>query len=212
MKRSINFTLLMIYYIVTVDADGADPDTHQDILTCGVCQKPFALSDIVRFIQHKVATCNKENFAGGHCFPAAGERDRDGDDGGALPLSTINTRRPSISAPISGKKASGSSNRVHTPPPASPRLPAPGDLCVDGAASSTPKRRASASPLTSSSLEDAEDVKPDIKQERMDTSSSPEENSQSKKSRTEVADAESNTTHSGELFVFIFVLHCGCEV
>ncbi|KAK9695560.1 Zinc finger, C2H2 type [Popillia japonica] len=116
---------------------------------------------------------------------------------GALPLSTINSRRPSISAPISGKKASGSGTRVHTPPPASPRLPAPGDLCVDGAASSTPKRRASSSPLTSSSLEDGEDIKPHIKQERMETSSSPEESStQSKKSRTEVADAESNTTHS----------------
>jgi hypothetical protein len=154
-----------------------------------VCQKPFALSDIVRFIQHKVASCNKENF--GQCFAAA-DRERDNEDG-ALPLSTINTRRPSISAPISGKKGSGS--RVHTPPPASPRLPAPGDLCVDGAASSTPKRRASASPLTSSSLEDGEDIKPDIKQERMDTT---EESSQCKKSRTEFADAESNTTHSGE--------------
>ncbi|KAH0810244.1 hypothetical protein GEV33_012548 [Tenebrio molitor] len=178
-----------VYRNRSADAEGAGPDGHQDILTCGVCQKPFALSDIVRFIQHKVASCNKENF--GQCFAAA-DRERDNEDG-ALPLSTINTRRPSISAPISGKKGSGS--RVHTPPPASPRLPAPGDLCVDGAASSTPKRRASASPLTSSSLEDGEDIKPDIKQERMDTT---EESSQCKKSRTEFADAESNTTHSGE--------------
>ncbi|KAJ8919501.1 hypothetical protein NQ315_002122, partial [Exocentrus adspersus] len=171
---------------VAADADGVEGDPHQDILTCGVCQKPFALSDIVRFIQHKVAACNKENF--GQCYPN-NERDRDNDDG-TLPLSTINTRRPSISAPISGKKNAGS--RVHTPPPASPRLPAPGDLCVDGAASSTPKRRAS-SPLTSSSME--EDIKPNIKQEKLDTTMSPEENS-CKRSRTEVADAESNTTHS----------------
>ncbi|KAK5643663.1 hypothetical protein RI129_007508 [Pyrocoelia pectoralis] len=178
--------------IAKADADGADPDGHQDILTCGVCQKPFALSDIVRFIQHKVVSCNKENFSTGHCFQGA-DRERDSDDGG-LPLSTINTRRPSISAPISGKKASGSNTRIHTPPPASPRLPAPGDLCVDGAASSTPKRRASSSPLTSSSLEDGEDIKPSIKQEPMETSSSPEESH--KKSRTEVADAESNTTNS----------------
>ncbi|XP_063906001.1 B-cell lymphoma/leukemia 11A isoform X1 [Zophobas morio] len=178
---------MQLFWKYFKDADGANTDTHQDILTCGVCQKPFALSDIVRFIQHKVASCNKENF--GQCFGGS-ERERDNDDG-ALPLSSINTRRPSISAPISGKKASGS--RVHTPPPASPRLPAPGDLCVDGAASSTPKRRASASPLTSSSLEDGEDIKPDIKQERMDTT---EESSQCKKSRTEFADAESNTTHS----------------
>lgn len=135
-------------------------------------------------------------------------RERDGGDDGNLPLSTINTRRPSISAPISGKRASGSGTRVHTPPPASPRLPAPGDLCVDGAASSTPKRRASSSPLTSSSLEEGEDVKPVIvKQERMDTSSSPEESGQSKKSRTEVADAESNTTHSGRcIFLYNFEL------
>ncbi|XP_018572513.1 B-cell lymphoma/leukemia 11A isoform X2 [Anoplophora glabripennis] len=171
---------------IAQDADGVEGDPHQDILTCGVCQKSFALSDIVRFIQHKVTACNKENFA--QCYPN-NDRERDNDDG-TLPLSTINTRRPSISAPISGKKSAGS--RVHTPPPASPRLPAPGDLCVDGAASSTPKRRAS-SPLTSSSLE--EDIKPNIKQEKMDTTMSPEENS-CKRSRTEVADAESNTTHS----------------
>ncbi|KAJ8938954.1 hypothetical protein NQ318_019410 [Aromia moschata] len=171
------------------DADGVEGEAHQDILTCGVCQKPFALSDIVRFIQHKVTSCNKENF--GQCY-ASSERERDNDDG-ALPLSTINTRRPSISAPISGKKVAGGGGRVHTPPPASPRLPAPGDLCVDGAASSTPKRRAS-SPMTSSSPE--EDVKPSIKQEKIDvTTSSPEEHS-CKRSRTEVADAESNTTHS----------------
>ncbi|XP_066245442.1 B-cell lymphoma/leukemia 11A isoform X2 [Euwallacea similis] len=176
---------------IAQDADGQElADDHQDILTCGVCQKPFALSDIVRFIQHKIQTCNKENF--GQCYVNA-DRERDNDDG-SLPLSTINTRRPSISAPISGKKSGGS--RVHTPPPASPRLPAPSDLCVDGAASSTPKRRASSPLTTSGSTDDGEDRKPIIKQERLDTtSSSPEEHSH-KKSRTEVADAESNTTHS----------------
>ncbi|VEN43184.1 unnamed protein product [Callosobruchus maculatus] len=84
--------------------------------------------------------------------------------------------------------------RVHTPPPASPRLPAPGELCVDGAASSTPKRRAS-SPLTGSSL-DEDGVKPIIKQEKIDTTSSSPEEGSCKRSRTEVADAESNTTHS----------------
>lgn len=40
-----------------------------------------------------------------------------------------------------------------------------------------------------------EDIKPKIKQEHMDTTGSPEDQ---KKSRTEVADAESNTMHSGE--------------
>ena len=41
----------------------ADPDSvGGDTLTCGVCKKEFALADIVKFIQHKVLTCNKENF------------------------------------------------------------------------------------------------------------------------------------------------------
>lgn len=168
---------------------------HQDILTCGSCQKPFALSDIVRFIQHKIVSCNKENM---NCYPGNNPLERDSSDDNGPPLSVVNSRRPSISAPMNTKKGPGST-RVHTPPPASPRLPAPGDICVDGGASSTPKRRSSASPLTSSSLEDGEDVKPSIKQERMDTTSSPEESS-TKKMRTEVADAESNTTHSGTYY------------
>ena len=40
----------------------ADPDSASvDTLTCGACRKDFALADIVKFIQHKVLTCNKEN-------------------------------------------------------------------------------------------------------------------------------------------------------
>ncbi|XP_044728209.1 B-cell lymphoma/leukemia 11A [Chrysoperla carnea] len=196
--------------IAQADADGPDngDPNLQDILTCGVCQKPFALSDIVRFIQHKVVSCNKENYVQGGGFHQGGapERDRDLDDG-SLPLSVVNSRRPSISAPISGHKKSQSTSSstsstgsnatraLHTPPPASPRLPAPGEFCADGATSSTPKRRQSSSPLTSS-MEDADDIKANIKQERMDIPSSDDSSPASKKSRTEVADAESNTTHS----------------
>lgn len=69
------------------------------------------------------------------------------------------------------------------------------------AGASTPKRRASTSPMPSSSPD--EDIKPKIKQEHMDTSGSPEEH---KKSRTEVADAESNTMHSGKSFLFLKML------
>lgn len=43
--------------------------TGGDTLTCGVCSKDFALADIVKFIQHKVLTCNKENF----CKDKSGE-------------------------------------------------------------------------------------------------------------------------------------------
>uniref|UniRef100_A0A6B2E5B8 Putative c2h2-type zn-finger protein n=1 Tax=Phlebotomus kandelakii TaxID=1109342 RepID=A0A6B2E5B8_9DIPT len=179
----------------------------QDILTCGSCQKTFALSDIVRFIQHKVNQCNKENY--GQCFSQGGTPgDRDADDG--RPLSLVNTRRPSISAPISARKPSGS--RVHSPP-----LSSPAELLLgDGGSSSTPKRlsddndpstpvrRAISSPLGSSSMDEvnkADDV--EIKQERMDTSSSHGEESPlvdskhpAKKLRTQVADAESNTMNT----------------
>ena len=45
----------------------ADPDSvGGDTLTCGVCKKEFALADIVKFIQHKVLTCNKENYSKGN--------------------------------------------------------------------------------------------------------------------------------------------------
>ncbi|XP_055603182.1 B-cell lymphoma/leukemia 11B isoform X2 [Uranotaenia lowii] len=113
---------------IAQDSDTGESEGTQDILTCGSCQKTFALSDIVRFIQHKVLQCNKENY--GQCYSQGTTGDRDSDDG--RPLTLANSRRPSISAPISARKASGS--RVHTPPPTSPA-----ELLRDGA-SSTPKR------------------------------------------------------------------------
>lgn len=100
----------MLNALIFSDADGVELDGQQDILTCGVCQKAFPLSEIVHFIQHKVSSCSKEHLTSGHCYSSGSDREKDGDDG-SLPLSTINTRRPSISAPISGKKSSGSGNR-----------------------------------------------------------------------------------------------------
>ncbi|KAJ6634697.1 B-cell lymphoma/leukemia 11B, partial [Pseudolycoriella hygida] len=185
---------------------GADSDTTeqqevtQDILTCGSCQKTFALSDIVKFIQHKVLQCNKENY--GQCFSQAGSSERDPDDG--RPLGLVN-RRPSISAPISARKPSGS--RVHSPLPTSPS-----ELLIGDGASSTPKRLAeeedsatkrpsSASPL-GSSLDEENRRNLQIKQERLELSSSHEDGSSIssgqplKRSRTDMTDAESNTINS----------------
>ena len=54
-------TNLLFFYF------SADPDSvGGDTLTCGVCKKEFALADIVKFIQHKVLTCNKENYSKGN--------------------------------------------------------------------------------------------------------------------------------------------------
>lgn len=55
-----------IIFFFTADSDTTEPEVTQDILTCGLCAKTFALSDIVKFIQHKVLQCNKENY--GQCF------------------------------------------------------------------------------------------------------------------------------------------------
>lgn len=65
-------------------------------------------------------------------FFTAGSSERDPDDG--RPLGLVN-RRPSISAPISARKPSGS--RVHSPLPTSPS-----ELLIGDGASSTPKRLA----------------------------------------------------------------------
>ncbi|XP_022242404.1 B-cell lymphoma/leukemia 11A-like [Limulus polyphemus] len=72
----------------------ADPVILQDVLTCGVCQEDFALSDIVKFIQHKVHNCNKENCAYYNGGDIDGLRKND-DSSNAFQL-----RQPTISATI----------------------------------------------------------------------------------------------------------------
>ncbi|KAL5277163.1 BCL11A family protein [Megaselia abdita] len=179
------------------DAMEVDPST-QDILTCGSCQKHFALSEIVRFIQHKIQQCNKENY--GQCMSQGPINDRDGGDDGR-PL-TLSNRRPSISAPIANRKPSGS--RIHTPPPS------PADLLADGA-SSTPKRLVDENDNTTpkeaiSSEKDTTDrpnstdiVKREIDDSEIDNDNSCEGQPLLKKPKIEVADAESNTTQNEPL-------------
>lgn len=62
----IRFFFFFFCVLFTADSDTTEPEVTQDILTCGSCRKTFALSDIVKFIQHKVLQCNKENY--GQCF------------------------------------------------------------------------------------------------------------------------------------------------
>lgn len=85
-----------------------------DSLTCGVCRKEFPLGEIVRFIQHKVLSCNKENY---RLVAARAGRGGDGDANHALQVEggggsssssaaggAVATRRPSISAPINSRR------------------------------------------------------------------------------------------------------------
>lgn len=158
----------------------------------------------MKFIQHKILICNKENYS--LSYVTSGEAcDDNSDDGGPSgpghPLGVVNSRRPSISAPINSKKSS-TPNQVRlvcSPPSTSPKIP------EDEATTSTPKRRAgSSSPLDSK--DDCEnhlsedDIKPRIKQE-LDAGSSPDD---AKKIRG--VDAESNTTHSGKYYRFYFCI------
>lgn len=177
----------------------------QDILTCGACQKPFALADICKFIQHKNLSCNKENYSCG--FTGAEQDVNDDSDDGAQPMS-VNSRRPSISAPISGKK-SGSMPQAAAPvpsslldaaarleerlgvtaPPPSPQHPGASSSHDALLAASSPGGR----PTSRVLLSQDRDFKPRIKQEsdveRARASRSPD-----------VADAESNTVQSGRSF------------
>ena len=75
----------------------AEPE--QDFVTCGDCQREFNLCDIVKFIQHKVNRCNKENVEP-HENSDSFER-----DGGEESRSSshISNRRTSISAPIANR-------------------------------------------------------------------------------------------------------------
>lgn len=65
--RFINLRSFFFFYSpFTADSDSTEQGQIQDMLTCGSCQKTFALADIVKFIQHKVLQCNKENY--GQCY------------------------------------------------------------------------------------------------------------------------------------------------
>ena len=61
----------------------------QDILVCGVCQREFALQDILKFISHKVNSCsNKENVCRNNSFS---DEDLDDNDN---PMSIAEDNRP----------------------------------------------------------------------------------------------------------------------
>lgn len=67
LNTNVSFSLYFCFRSFIADSESTEAGAIQDILTCGSCQKTFALADIVKFIQHKVLQCNKENY--GQCFP-----------------------------------------------------------------------------------------------------------------------------------------------
>ncbi|CAG0913423.1 unnamed protein product [Notodromas monacha] len=139
--------------------DRAEPPVlpTPDMLTCGVCSKEFVLEDIVKFIQHKVNSCNKENYV------QCSERDEDADGGSrksdgveadngnaddAEPVSTDVVRRtPSISAPLAGRRP--------RPTPAANHASSPDQSALRKHLSSTKRRRDDDSADESADADDA---------------------------------------------------------
>ena len=98
-------------------------EPEQDFLTCGDCQREFLLSDILKFIQHKVNRCNKENvdpYAGdGEFEDGAEDQGQSAAVGGNTPGSgVINARRTSISAPIARRGTPEAGREKLSPRPA----------------------------------------------------------------------------------------------
>lgn len=164
-----------------------------DIVLCGGCRASYPLSEIVRFIEHKVNHCRSSLPGCQSPTPAAAPEDSDPED--ALALKTDPTGAggattttalpgageklssvPSISAPIIKR-----SGRVESPPTpqggTSASESAVSPIELRASASSTPKRRGGA-------LEAGE--------EALDKDEPP------KKPKTESVDADTNTVSTGE--------------
>ena len=117
--ETTTFSSFFIFLFISADPELVGGDT----LTCGVCRKEFALADIVKFIQHKVLTCNKENYRcateNGGDGTTSSESDVDatnvGTGANSTPISRTTTpqhqpRRHSISTVTPGKASPSSDN------------------------------------------------------------------------------------------------------
>ena len=126
----------------------ADPElVGGDTLTCGVCRKDFQLADIVKFIQHKVLTCNKENYqcggssengaAGGDNTPTASAPVTSGDDlrvnsgvttpiGSGVTTSTAASALPGSGTAVTRRHSISTTTAVQQQPPLSALTPPSG--------------------------------------------------------------------------------------
>ncbi len=143
------FCLLLLLLFLSRRAE--PEEMAPDSLTCGVCRKEFPLGEIVRFIQHKVLSCNKENYRvmcarsgrgggpdgdGGHPL----QIDGGGGSSGAASAATATTtgsvcsRRPSISAPINSRRLTPTVSSSSTPAGADDDMLAEGGAGQSGSA------------------------------------------------------------------------------
>lgn len=170
-----------------------------DLLTCGQCQRVFPLSDICRFVQHKVTGCSKDPLLS-NCNSGTGQDDNNGG-------------QPPLDNGLSAAKTKSHQHRSQSPagadePPHHQRRPLPSSTPKrssdrrnngdDGAGcSSEDEKPASGSTGTSS-------VPGRVKQGS--ESSEDLAYKKSNRSASSCVDAESNTTNSGNKGLFFFQL------
>ncbi len=165
-----------------------------DTLTCGVCQKDFALADIVKFIQHKVLTCNKENY---QCKAKTGDAAKEAKENGSSNAADSD----------SGADTESNNNNNNSTSSDSAGGAAEGD---EASAASTAKENGDAAADKTSSdgeeakdkdEEDEEEVKPDL-ESRKSPSSSPAvtstPDSNARKRKADCVDADTNTIITGK--------------
>lgn len=126
--QSSSILFFVVVVVLFLSRQAEPEEMAPDSLTCGVCRKEFPLGEIVRFIQHKVLSCNKENYRVMCSRSGRGGGGPDGDDlplqidGGGSSGSTASVttgsvclRRPSISAPINSRRLTVAVSSSSTP-------------------------------------------------------------------------------------------------
>ena len=150
----------------------ADPElVGGDTLTCGVCRKEFALADIVKFIQHKVLTCNKENYnADKKKVAENGQNESDLSASSEAASSTATSATTTLTTSMSSNTSDTTSATLAT-------------------ASSTLTRRHSISTTT---------VPPEVKTNLIEDQTTKLVKIEPEKRKVDCVDAESNTINSGK--------------
>ena len=179
---------MLFYFLFSAEQE------QQDFITCGDCQHEFKLCDIVKFIQHKVNGCNKENVD-----PYENNDPADDSPEGTEAVSLIGNRRTSISAPIANRGTPELRDKSSLRP--SRELPSTA-TSVDGAKSANNSSHNNDEDDEDSNEEDENEADDDL---RSRTSS---------RKKKSVATNESNGPNQGQSKFFAFVLfaHASSEI
>lgn len=163
-----------------VAAETSQNASPPDIVMCGGCRASYPLSEIVRFIEHKVNHCRSSLPGCQSPSPTAAPEDSDPEDALALKSATEAEKLnsvPSISAPIIKR-----TGRVESPP--------------------TPQQGSSAGNEAVSPIELRANASSTPKKRTNDASDELEKDELTKKPKTESVDADTNTVSTGELDLF----------